>query len=467
MKTSALMAAVLATGLATQVTPRAWGQPTLTTLFTNGATSNRINMVVLSEGYTSGQLAQFLIDARGAVSNMLAVPPYQEYSNYFNAYAISVASTESGSDHYTPSVSLKNTYFNSTYDSYGLQRLLTIPPNDRDGTYTDGQGKVDALLQALMPEYDLVILLVNDPVYGGSGGATLVSSMNSASAELVRHEAGHTFGYLTDEYSSAYPGYVPSEQPNATAQTNRNLIKWGAWINAGTAIPTPQTTPYAQVVGLFEGAQYQTTGWYRPKLDCKMNHLNTNYCEVCQEQLVKVTYQRLSSIDAFAPAGSTVVAKVPQPILFSVAPLVPRTHNLALQWYADGTAVTGATNSSFSFQPQLYANGNHVVRAQVRDATALVRVDPGNVLSNSRSWTVNVSLSQMTLDTVRQLADRRFTFSVTGVAPQGFILQASTNLLGWVSVSTNALAGGRCNFTNADPSLGVYPRRFYRTQAVP
>jgi hypothetical protein len=467
MKASRCVAAVLAGGLATLVSSRAYAQGTLTTLFTNGPTSNRINMVVLSEGYTSSQLAQFLVDARGAVSNMLSVPPYLEYSNYFNAYAISVASVQSGSDHYTPTVNLKNTYFNSTYDSYGLQRLLTIPPNDRDGVYANGQGKVDSLLQALMPEYDLVILLVNDPVYGGSGGATLVSSMNSASAELVRHESGHTYGSLTDEYSDAYPGYVPTEWPNATAQTTRSLIKWGAWIDAATPIPTPQTSLYALVVGLFQGAEYQTTGWYRPKLDCKMNHLNTNFCQVCQEQLVKSTYQRVNSIDAFSPSGTNVLATVPQPIWFSVAPLVPRTHNLAVQWYADGTAVTSATNASFSFQPQLYPNGNHVVRGQVRDGTALVRADPGNVLSNSRSWTVNVSLSQMTLDSVRGLPDRRFAFSVTGVAPQGFILQASTNLLSWVSLSTNSLAGGRSNFTNSDPTLAAYPRRFYRTQAVP
>ena len=220
MKRSPLLLGFLAAGLVGRLSPQACAQATLTTLFTNGPTANRINTVVLSEGYTASQLGQFLIDARGAVSNLLATTPYREYSNYFNAFAISVASTQSGSDHHTPTVNLVNTYFNSTYDSYGLQRLLTIPPNDWNSTYANGQGKVDALLQSLMPEYDLVILLVNDSQYGGSGGTTLISSMNSSSPELVRHESGHTFGGLTDEYTNAYPGYIAAEKPNATAQTS-------------------------------------------------------------------------------------------------------------------------------------------------------------------------------------------------------------------------------------------------------
>ena len=58
-----------------------------------------------------------------------------------------------------------------------------------------------------------------------------------------------------------------------------------------------------------------------------------------------------------------------------------------------------------------------------------------------------------------------FAFSVTGTAPHGFVLQASTNLLGWNSLSTNSLVGGRADFTNSDPIS--FPRGFYRAQAVP
>src|SRR6185503_13530165 len=103
-------------------------------------------------------------------------------------------------------------------------------PNDRDADYSHGQGKVDALLQSLMPEYDLAILLVNDLEYGGSGGSILVSSVNVSAREIVAHESGHAFAGLTDEYPDPFPGYTPSEKPNATSQTNRSQIKWRLWI---------------------------------------------------------------------------------------------------------------------------------------------------------------------------------------------------------------------------------------------
>ena len=465
MKRSPAVLALLAAALVAWFSPQACAQATLTKLFTNGPAAKRINMVVLSEGYTAGQLGQFLNDARSAVSNLLASPPYLEYSNYFNAFAISVASAESGSDHHTPTLSLVNTYFNGTYDSFGTQRLITIPPNDWDGAYADGQGKVDALLQSLMPEYDLVILLVNDTQYGGSGGTTLISSLNSSSAEIVKHESGHTFGGLTDEYTNAYPAYTTVEKPNATAQTSRPLIKWGTWIDSATPIPTPQTSSYSMVVGLFQGAEYQTTGWYRPKLDCKMNHLGISFCEVCAEQLVTSIYGRISAIDSYSPASSSLSVTYAQAMPFAAIPLRPATHSLALQWFVDGAPIAAATNSTFTLQPQLFANGNHALRAQVLDTTTLVRSDPFHLLSNSVTWTVNISLSQMTLVSARTLTGGRLAFGVIGTAPRGLILQASTDLLSWSSLSTNALVGGRADFTNSDPA-GIQ-HRFYRAQAVP
>jgi hypothetical protein len=150
---------------------------------------------------------------------------------------------------------------------------------------------------------------------------------------------------------------------------------------------------------------------------------------------------------------------------FAAVPLHPATHNLAFQWFMDGTPVIAATNSTFNLQPQLFANGNHTLRVQVLDTTTLVRSDPSNLLSNSVTWTVNVGLSQLALVSSRALAGGRFAFSVTGTAPRGFVLQASTNLLGWDSLSTNSLVSGRADFTNSDPSS--FRRSFYRAQAVP
>jgi hypothetical protein len=44
------------------------GQATFYTILTNGPASNRFNIVFLSEGYTSGQLTQFLVAATNAAN---------------------------------------------------------------------------------------------------------------------------------------------------------------------------------------------------------------------------------------------------------------------------------------------------------------------------------------------------------------------------------------------------------------
>ena len=122
------------------------------TILSNGPVSNRLNIVVLSEGYTTTQLAQFSVDATNSVRALLSHPPYQEYSNYFNAFAIKVASIQSGSDHPVGS-SYRDTYFNSTYDPVS-DYLITIPAD------STGQGKVDALLQTLRPNCQLQVLQI-------------------------------------------------------------------------------------------------------------------------------------------------------------------------------------------------------------------------------------------------------------------------------------------------------------------
>jgi hypothetical protein len=444
-------------------------QPTLSTLLSNGPTANRINLVVLSEGYTTNQLPQFLADATNLVNALLAQTPYQQYRSYFNAFAISVASAQSGADDPRYGISV-NTYFNSSFNSYGIGQLLTIPPNNFDTNYANGQGKVDALLAAHMPEFDLPLLLVNSPTYGGSGGQTLISSLHYDAPEIVRHESGHTLGGLTDEYvGGAPPGYVPSEKPNATAQTNRALIKWNAWIATNTPVPTPAIPAYYNVIGLFTGAQYQATGWYRPKFDCKMRSIlqgaSVPFCEVCSEQLVKSIYTLVRPIDGFAPATTSFAVYSTQAVPFSVSTLQPLSHTLVIQWFTNGAPVAGATNATFSVLPQTLAPGTNRVHVVVRDLTPLVRNDPANLLSATNTWTLFVSLNQLALTAPLALADGRFRFTVTGSAPQGFVIQASSNLTTWISLGTNALSGGKFDYTNT--GLTNTPLRFYRTRSPP
>ena len=440
---------------------------TLSTLFTNGPASNRVNIVLLSEGYTAGQLGQFLIDASMVASNLISVPPYSEYNGYFNAYAISVTSPKSGSNH-TTTGNTNDTYFHSTYNSFGLAQLLTIPPNDHDANPADGQNKVLNLLSNYFPRHQIVILVVNDTTPGGSGltpGTTnplVITSLDPSLAgqDTVAHESGHAFGGLADEYASGAPsGYVYQEWPNVTAQTNRALIKWNAWILPTTPIPT---SPFDQDdVGLFEGAQYQATGWYRPMATCKMNDPTYDFCPVCSEQLVKRIYSVVDPIDSFLPAATNLSIGSGQALSFSVTPLQPATHDLAVQWLTNGVVVDGETNIGFQLFSTNLGVGSNRVAAVVYDPTALVRNDSTNVLFTTNVW--NLIVDSLSLNSPQYLAGKKFRFTVSGTAPKGVLIQGSGDMVNWTSLLTNNPFGGHLDYTNT----GALTWDFYRAIALP
>ena len=454
--------------------PRALAQPSMQTILTNGPVSNRLNIVVLSEGYTSSQLAQFSVDASNAVYALLSHPPYQEYRSYFNAFAIKVASSQSGSTHPVDEIT-NNTYFNSIYDPVS-DRLITIPPNWADSNYGHGQGKVDALLQTFLPNCQLPILLVNDLYYeGGSDGfyKTAIASTGALLYEMppnppgyLTHETGHVLANLSDEYTyvNPYAGAPSTEGSNTTQQTNRTQIKWNAWIYTNTPVPTPDTVGDG-VVGLFEGAQYHPTNWYRPQLNCAMGALGVPFCAVCSEALVLAIYQRVRLVDGFSPASTNLSVTNTRPVAFSVALLQPATHNLNVQWLTNGVPQAGGTNLSFTLLPQSFPNGSNWVSAVVKDNTPLVRNDPTNLLSQTVTWAVNVNIPQLRLDSPVRLPGGKFAFRVAGNAPLGFSIWGATNLASWVSLSTNSLVAGQFWYTNS--STPPFPRRFFRAVTPP
>jgi hypothetical protein len=364
-------------------------QGTLTQIINNGPTDKRLNVVIIAEAYTADQEGQFSIDAVNMVDYLFTLSPFDVYSSYFNVFSIFVASAQSGADHPTDWI-YRDTYFNSTYDSYGITRALTIPPNNYDPDYSHGAGKVYSLLATHLPDYDMVIIIVNDPQYGGTGGSFAISSIHASAPEIVAHEVGHSFGNLGDEYDTVTPGYSGHESPNTTAQTVRELIRWTDWILPETPVPTPEYGGYSEAVGLFEGACYEPIGWYRPKLHCKMQALGYLFCEVCKEQLVKMIYTFLSPIESYTPQSLNFTLGYFESTILSIETLQPLDYDLTLQWYIDSNPIPGANGTVLSFAGSDFEAGLRDISISVTDPTALVRTDPGNLLTDEVVWTVEI-----------------------------------------------------------------------------
>lgn len=454
--------------------PPARGQ-TLATLLTNGPTDRRINLVIMSEGYTSAKLAStntsgFQAGATNLVNLLLGAVPFNQYRSCFNVFTIAVASNENGSDHPSQGT-YADTYFSTSYDSYGNPMFINLPPDEWDPDPAHGIVRVTALINSLMPG-GLPILLVNDLAYGGSGGSVLICSRAPGSDTIVTHEMGHTLAGLGDEYEDAFPGYPDTEEPNTTRTTNLAQIKWNAWIIPGTQIPTAPYGPHADRVGLFEGAHYHATGWYRPRVNCRMRELTEPFCEVCQEALVLSFYRKVRPIESFTPAATNLLSTTPQTLAFTVATLPPPAGVPVIQWALDNTAVTGATQTNFQVssgttitnlrltiaQPvgttgvcvtvtgtvnRGLSNGLHQVRAEVRDATPLVRTDANQLLRQTNSWQLQVSLA----------------------SSPAVVLEATTNLLNWQPVVTNSFTQGRFEFQ--EPIANPLSRRYYRARVTP
>jgi hypothetical protein len=216
----------------------------VTTIRANGSPSNRVDIVVLGDGYTAAEIGAGLYAAHveNAITGLFAQQPYAEYRNYFNVHRVDVPSAESGADHPSRGV-FRSTAFNSSYDCGGITRLICADTGLVNTVLARSIGDPNAR--------DIILVLVNDGEYGGSGGAIAVASIHPQVTELVLHEVGHSFAGLADEYGGPPPPSCSLFEPsaaNATTVTNRASIKWASWIHPATPIPT--TAPVAALPGL-------------------------------------------------------------------------------------------------------------------------------------------------------------------------------------------------------------------------
>jgi hypothetical protein len=204
-----------------------------------------------------------------------------------------------------------NTYFDATFDTGGISRLLTV-----------NEATAQRVAQEECPGYEVIFAMVNSAQYGGSGGSVVAFSMHEAAAEIAIHESGHIIGRLADEYGTAYPGY-PAGDPEgnvtysiqnlknyatATCTPPTDLTKdelissylacvgkkyWHQLIiqNWGGDDPEHFTVPtsddYIDVIGMFKGARYLYNGIYRPKFTCMMRNLSQPFCEVCAKAMLE------------------------------------------------------------------------------------------------------------------------------------------------------------------------------------
>jgi hypothetical protein len=289
----------------------------------HGDPALRWNLVILGDGYQAGQIAQFAANVSSFIAKLQSEPPFGDVWTGINVYRIDVASTDSGADDPTAcggTGATTRTYFDASFCNNGIQRLLLV-----------NNTTVHDVVNAEMPQAHMIMVLVNSPIYGGSGGEIAVASLAPSADEIALHEMGHTAFGFADEYESyagcgidppgtrdRYTGPEPG-QPNITANPDRATIKWASLVAAATPMPTttnancgqcdPQPNPLpATTVGAYEGAGYFHCALYRPQFNCRMRVLGNPFCAVCQEVIRQALAPHLPTpvyaATGYAPARS-------------------------------------------------------------------------------------------------------------------------------------------------------------------
>ncbi len=381
------------------------------TLRYKGDINKYINFVIMGDGYTSAQQGDFITDATNLSNYFLGRTPWSNYENYINVFAIEVISFDSGVKHpQTASdcstdpmpVSNPNNYFGSTFDYYGIHRLV-CPVNTAN---------IANVLAANFPNYDQILIVVNTPHYGGSGGSGIaVSTMAPSAYEITAHEIGHSFANLADEY---YAGDMyANEAPNMTQETNPLLVKWKNWMGFNG-------------VGIFQHCCGGNSAlWYKPTSNsCKMEALNYPYCSVCTQTIVESIHSIVNPIVSYTPITS-VINSSNQFINFKLTELMkPVLNTLNINWKLDGNDILNNVDS-IQIDQNILTNGTHFLTVKVTDTSSFLRVDQHSSIHFSTvTWTIEKTTTGLDLTAT----DNKINCSVYPNPSSGNILNVSIDL---------------------------------------
>ena len=295
----------------------------------SGESANKVDLLILGDGYTTAELGKFEADARRLSDHLFSVSPFRERAGDFNVWAMAVPTQQSGISRPSTGIQHDST-INTRYDAFGSERYILTLDNRA----------LRELAQYAPNEF--IEILVNNQTYGGGGifgqFSTAAASNDWANYVFV-HEFGHHFAGLADEYYTSPVAYLSGEErpepwePNATALADHSKLKWRKHVHAGTPLPTPwpkaefesyerdiqarraalrkANRPESEmsalftaereftdalfarhsnhdVIGAFEGANYQASGYYRPAMQCTMFSRTDTFCPVCQDAISQI-----------------------------------------------------------------------------------------------------------------------------------------------------------------------------------
>lgn len=295
----------------------------------NGDPKTKVDFLILGDGYTAQEQTKFKSNARRLLERLFETEPFKSRRKDFNVWGLCPAAGESGISR--PSTGIhRASPIGASYDAFGSERYILTYDNH-------------ALRRiAQFAPYEFVEIITNTRTYGGGGIYNLYGTVAADSSQapyIFVHEFGHHFADLADEYYTSPVAYNPPTvkvepwEPNVTALLDPKNLKWKELATPGVEIPSlwrkeeydqnardyqkrreklraekrPEdemeklfaelrefekkqfaAEPNRDKVGAFEGAIYQSKGYYRPELDCIMFTRSPEFCAVCRAAISRI-----------------------------------------------------------------------------------------------------------------------------------------------------------------------------------
>ncbi len=360
------------------------GEIELIPIRVTGDKDNRINFCAINrweEGkpnsYNTPLLREeFINDAKHSFRTFIpgdecAIAPFPEYRDFFNLYAI-----------WWPGMPAYNWEKGlTTVDLDEIRDRLFLPWNK------EGKGWVSCLA-----------MLNTD---GGGGGAARNIETRTGNAmiagretEAFIHEFAHTAPGLPDEYTSNGVWGKGGEGSNTTLDYVLEDVKWRAWIDPGTEIPTPYSPENMDKIGVFEGATHRLHHIYRPTArGCIMGAGSftgdpDGLCPICVQRTVCRLYMWVDPFDVTSPVRKNLNVTVPGTVHFSVDKIDNQNGSQKLSWFLNGEVFAGDVREvDITFD----GTGEYTVECRLVDESEFIRPDLPWVdyPVASVKWTIN------------------------------------------------------------------------------
>lgn len=329
------------------------------TLHDAGPSEDRLDIVVMGDGYTADQQAEWRADADTLTDAILGIEPLLGLSERINVHRVDTVSAESGVSYdCVDECRIRDTALQTIFPIEIANSALGLDFRTTAVFQLDQWGVARAA--ATFP-WDMVVIVANTTHDGGFAVhyATVPKGTDDTWPATGVHELGHSLGLLGDEYMS--DACVRSEAlglpDNIT--DDASAPPWAAWIEADTPLPTPDDGEWDDAVGAWEGA-WNCDDLYRPARTCRMKGSgHPEFCSVCAELLTRRVYRYGDPAEDVTVSGSTFTVE-------------GKVDGATVSWWVDGLQ-SGETGDT------LVADTARAVEARVTFQTEWVREDGGDL----------------------------------------------------------------------------------------